>query len=70
MGVGVEIEAAEAYAPLRYLNIGIAGVLVLMLLVGRELVRTARDARALVPARRAARRAVSIAATGGRRRDQ
>lgn len=37
MGVAVEIEAAEAYAPLRYLNIGVAGVVVLMLCIAAAL---------------------------------
>ncbi|MEW5887636.1 MAG: serine/threonine protein kinase [Pseudomonadota bacterium] len=33
MGVALEMAAAEAYAPLRYLNIGLAAVMVLMALV-------------------------------------
>lgn len=37
MGVAVEIEAAEAYAPLRYLNIGVAGTGLLMLLIAAAL---------------------------------
>jgi eukaryotic-like serine/threonine-protein kinase len=37
MGIAIEMEAAETYAPLRYLNIGIAGVLVVMLLVAASL---------------------------------